>query len=85
MAMLNMSEAEMDGHIPMIRHRLEVLGPEIRARLIKTAHEHKLPLSRRDDETVAQAANEGMVFSEFPTAHAPMLPLLWRESWDRPT
>ena len=60
----------MDTHIAAILHRSEVLAPEIRERLVALAHEHSLPLSSHDDETidhVEQAAAEGMVLSEFPT------------------
>ncbi len=73
MAAMNLSDAEMDEHIAAIRHRSEVLAPEIRARLVKLAHAHGIPLSSHDDETVAhveQAAAEGMVLSEFPTTRA---------------
>jgi alpha-D-ribose 1-methylphosphonate 5-triphosphate diphosphatase len=70
LAVMNLSEAEMDAHISDIMHRSKELGPGIRAQLVSMAREHGLPLSSHDDETVQhveQAASEGMVLSEFPT------------------
>lgn len=72
-ATMNLSATEMDAHIAAILHRSQVLAPDIRARLVALAHEHGIPLSSHDDETVAhveQAAAEGMVLSEFPTTLA---------------
>ena len=73
LAVMNLSEAEMDAHISDIMHRSKILGPSIRAQLVSMAHAHGLPLSSHDDETVEhveQAAAEGMVLSEFPTTMA---------------
>lgn len=73
MAVMNLTEAEMDAHIAAIRHRSEVLAPGIRTKLVKLAGEYGIPLSSHDDETVAhveQAAAESMVLSEFPTTLA---------------